>query len=92
MTTSSEKNFLGPEYWVMRYETEDGIAKTEKGFRTINSVLRRLKTLQITSYPSTIQAVELSQIFDTCPMDENTVREIEYLDQEFQRAMEDPRK
>lgn len=76
----------------MQYETEDGVAETEEGFRTINSVLRRLKTLQITHYPSTIQEVRLSQIFDDCLLDEFTIKEMEYLDQQFQQAIEDPKK
>lgn len=76
----------------MKYRIDDGQLYTERGFRTMNSAMRRLRTLQIQHYPSTIQKVELNQIFDPGPVDQDTEREIEFLDEAFLRAMEDPSK
>ena len=92
MTTLTQNIFLGPEYWVLHYETDMDCPRKEEGFLTMNSALRRLRSLQIEHYPSTIQRVELHQIFEDDCIDGYPYDEIQYLDEQFLRAMEDPRK
>ena len=88
MTTFDEENFEGPEYWILSYVLDDGSSHEERGFLTLKSIMKRLCTLQIKHHPSTIEQVELSQIFDRAPLQEQLQKELDDLDQHFFSAME----
>lgn len=63
--TTSEEEFLGPEYWVLNYvTTRDLSPQTEQGFRTLNSAVKRISQLQIKHYPATIESINLRRISD----------------------------
>jgi hypothetical protein len=92
ITTSKEKKYLQPEYWTLCYMTDDNQYQREHGFATLNSAMKRLKSIQILSYPSTIQQVELRQIFELEEIDQISQDELAYLDECFMKAMEDNEK
>ena len=92
MTTSDVKKNMGPEYWVLSYSLGDGPPIVEHGFCTLNVAMRRLKTIQVKHFPSTIQKVELNQIFEDDMLDAAVKEELAFLDSEFTRAMGDPSK
>lgn len=63
--TTSEEEFLGPEYWILNYvTTRDLSPQTEHGFRTLNSAMKRISQLQIYHYPATIESINLRRISD----------------------------
>lgn len=92
MTTSSEDFFLGPEYWYLNCLVSDGSRISEHGFVTLNAVLGRLRSLQLSVHPSTIESIEMQEIYRSMDLAPETQEELDYLDQSFLAAMENPRK
>jgi hypothetical protein len=92
MTTPLEKKILQPESWTLNCLTDDSKLIKEHGFATLNSALKRLRSIQLLCYPSTIQQVELNQVLELDEIDQASQDELAYLDERFLQAMEDSRK